>query len=299
MSCSGHGGANERAAACSERARRALTTRLVEGIAIDERGDLTSAGVLLWPGLGATGAYYRLVADLLAGRTVAADPPGTGDSPALEEWTFERMLTAAFGVISACRCQAMVGHSIGADLAVGVASAPPPELRAVVLIDGGFLDSATRGALGMPASATREEVDQFVQKNSARFSDWETAFREVAAIVGTTVTPALEALVRDECKEVDGEIRDAVAPEVLSSHLLATWCEDVPARAERIAVPTLLVTCGQPAERAAIKRPAWERFADASPLVELHIADDWGHNPFVQDPERSTELIRSWLNAHL
>ncbi|HLX77436.1 MAG TPA: alpha/beta hydrolase, partial [Acidimicrobiales bacterium] len=194
---------------------------------------------------------------------------------------------------------AMVGHSLGADLAVGVATDPPEGLGAVVLVDGGYVDAKTRGELGMPSSAERQAVAQFVQQNATSFADWETAYRELAEVLGTDVTPAVEAFVRDEYQEGDSEIRLAVREEILIDHLLATWRSNISERAARIAVPTLLIACGKPVDLATIKRPAWERFAAASPLVDLYVADGWSHNPFVQDPETSATLVADWLRAHV
>jgi pimeloyl-ACP methyl ester carboxylesterase len=276
-----------------------VTRSLVGGVSIDERGDPSSPGVLLWPGLGATGGYFSLVAERLAPRTVAADPPGTGSSPAIENCTFEQMVSAAVGLIGALGCQAMVGHSLGADLAVGVATDPPPGLGAVVLVDGGYVDAKTRGELGMPSVAERETVAQFVQQNATSFADWETAYRELAEVLGTDVTAAVEAFVRDEYEEVDSEIRSAVREEILVDHLVATWRVNIAERAAKIAVPTLLIACGEPAELATIKRSAWERFAAASRLVDVYVAEGWGHNPFVQDPESSSQLVADWLRARV
>jgi pimeloyl-ACP methyl ester carboxylesterase len=52
-------------------------------------------------------------------------------------------------------CQAIVGHSVGGYVAAGVAANPPPELRAAMLIDRGFLDACDFAELGMPTTAGR------------------------------------------------------------------------------------------------------------------------------------------------
>src|SRR5579871_2721934 len=96
------------------------------GIAVREWGDPSVAAVLLWPGLGSTASYFTALAPLLPGRVVAADPPGFGRSTPPDAYTYEGLVNAARAVILEHRCRALVGHSLGADLALGVANDPPP-----------------------------------------------------------------------------------------------------------------------------------------------------------------------------
>jgi pimeloyl-ACP methyl ester carboxylesterase len=272
--------------------------RFVAGVGVREWGDPEEPGILLWPGLGATGAYFAAICEALPGRAVAVDPPGFGRSAALAPCTYERLVGVAAAVADACDCRAMVGHSLGAYIAVGVAT-QPAAVRAVVLIDGGFLGASAMAALGMPATAGIGELTAWLQANAPRFANWETAIRELATMIGTAPTPAIAAYARELLTEVDGEIRDPSPPERLAELVLAVVRDDAPARAERIAVPTLLIACGQPADRRAVRENAWQPFADASPLIELHVADEWGHNPILQDQTASAALITDWVKQHL
>ena len=57
-----------------------------------------------------------------------------------------------------------MGHSLGGFFGATIASDPPPELRAVVLIDGGHLGVREFAALGQPApEASREELLAWVK----------------------------------------------------------------------------------------------------------------------------------------
>jgi len=271
----------------------------VHGLAVREWGDPAEPGILLWPGLGATSAYFSSVAQALPGRAVVVDPPGFGRSVPPHAYTHERLIEAAARVVEACGCRAMVGHSLGAYLAVGVAGAPPAGLRAVVLIDGGFLDAEAMAELGMPVTAGRAQLLSWLETNAPCFPDWETAVRELATMSGGAPTPALEAYVRELLVEVNGEIRDLTPPDRMADLLLAVLPQDIRAHAARIAVPALLIACGAPAERRPIREKAWRAFQSASPLVELHVAEDWGHNPILQSPEASSSLIGDWLQRHL
>ena len=271
----------------------------MDGLAVWEWGDPTEPGVLLWPGLGATSAYFRSLAPALPGRAVVVDPPGFGRSAPPPAYSYQRLVDAAARVIEVCGCRAIVGHSLGAYVAAGVAGEPPAGLRAAVLIDGGFLDAKGMAGLGMPVTAGRAQLIAWLEANTPRFPDWETAIRELATMFGSAPTPALEAYLRALFTEADGEIRDLTPPDRMADLILAVFDQDVRALAARVAVPALLIACGVPAERRPIREQAWRAFAGASPLVELHVAEDWGHNPILQDPEGSSHLIANWLQRHL
>ena len=272
-----------------------MNERFVAGLAVREWGDPGDPAILLWPGLGATGAYFAEVAPALPGRSVAVDPPGFGRSAPLNRHRFERLIEIAVAVCEACDCWAIVGHSLGAYLAVGLAADPPAGLRAAVLIDGGFMDAAAMSATGMPVTSGREQLIAWMRSNALRFADWETAIRELATMVGGEPTAAFEAYVRDVFVEVDREIREPTLPEEMADQVLAVVDRDVLAPAERVQVPTLLIASGQPAERRAPRERAWRQFADSSPLIELQVADAWGHNPILQESETSARVIAAWL----
>jgi pimeloyl-ACP methyl ester carboxylesterase len=272
---------------------------LIEGIAVREWGDPTQAGILLWPGLGSTAAYFSAIAPLLPGHVLAADPPGFGRSRPPDVYTYEGLVDAARAVIVEHGCHALVGHSLGADLALGVANDPPIALRAVVLIDGGYLGATTRGALGLPTGASRADLTAWMAENRPRFPDWDAAVREIGAMWDTAATPEVEVAVRDAFVEVDGEVRQAAPPDRLADLLLAFLHQDIDDRARGTKVPILLIACGQPPERAAIKGAAWEAFAHASPLIEVRVADEWGHNPPLQDAAGTARMVAEWLGPYL
>ena len=234
-----------------------------------------------------------------AGRVLAADPPGFGRSPPPDEYSYEGLVNAARAVIVEYRCRALIGDSLGADLALGVANDPPAGLKAVVLIDGGYLDAATRGALGLPTVASRAELSAWMAENGPRSPDRDAAVREIGAMWDAVATPEVEVAVRDAFVEVDGEVRSAAAPSRLADLLLAFLHQDIDDRARRTRVPTLHIAGGHPPERAATKRPAWEAFADASPLIELRVAGEWGHNPPLQDAAGAARMVAEWLRPRL
>lgn len=276
-----------------------MTVDVGSGIVLREWGDPAAPGILLWPGLNSTGAYFSEVAGLLPGRAVAADPPGFGGSPTLDPCTYDRLVEVARVALGQRSCRAMVGHSLGAHVALGVGCDPPAGLQAIVLIDGGFLTAADFNELGMPVLSGRTELTAWMQSNKLRFPDWGTATRKLAEMVSADVTPALEAYVREVMVEVDGEVSGAASPEQMADLLLAVLRQDVVALAGRLAVPTLLIACGEPSSTRPVRERAWRAFAAASPMVDLYVADEWGHNPVLQAPQGSSSLIADWLRARI
>jgi pimeloyl-ACP methyl ester carboxylesterase len=273
--------------------------RFVGDVAVREWGDPGETGILMWPGLGATGGYFAGVAEAMPSRVVSVDPPGFGDSAPLDAYSYDALVQLVSAMIGACECQALVGHSLGAFFAATVASDPPAQLRAVVLIDGGHLGVREFAALGQPApGASGAELLAWVSENELRYPDWDTAVARLAEMIGGEVTPVLEAYAREVLVERDGEIASRAANELVAD-TLAVGREHDPQVARDIAVPTLLIVGAQPPETRAIREPAWRSFADASPLVELHVGEDWRHNPTLQDPQASSKLIADWLRGHL
>jgi pimeloyl-ACP methyl ester carboxylesterase len=273
--------------------------RRVESLTVREWGDPAEPGVLLWPGLGATGVYFESLVDELPFRAVAVDPPGVGASAPIDPCTYGELVRVACAIVERCECRAVVGHSLGAYVAVGVAAAPPAGLDAAVLIDGGFMEAEDMAQVGLPITAGRAPLVEWLAANTLRFPDWDTATRELAAMIGSDETPAFTAYVRGVFAEIDGEIHERSTADQAADLLLGTFDHEVRALAERLRVPTLLIACGQPAEQRALRERSWRAFAAGSALVQLHVADEWGHNPIFQDPEAFSTLTANWLHEHV
>jgi pimeloyl-ACP methyl ester carboxylesterase len=175
--------------------------------------------------------------------------------------------------------------------------APPESLRACVLVDGGYMSLGARMKLGAPVFADRNAAIEFARAAVSEHGSWEEAFAELRTYFENW-TPAAELATRDAFREVDGRIRESASVEGSAAMLFALRGHDPVRRAREIAVPTLLIVNGRPDGRA-VRAPEWERFAAASPLVDLHVGDDWGHHPFQQAPEESGRVVGDWLRAHL
>jgi pimeloyl-ACP methyl ester carboxylesterase len=269
--------------------------RFLGGLAIREWGESGEPGTLLWPGLGATASYFAPIAEYLPRRVIAVDPPGFGGSSPVDPNTREAYGDVARQIIESTGCSAMIGHSLGAYVALDVAARPPATLRAVVMIDGGFLGRREFREFGMPLGEGRETLVAWLDANDPHFPDWETATTTLSAMLGVDPSPMIADYVRDIYVAVDGEIRSAAGVDQRADLLLAILNDDAVPQASDAQVPTLLIACGQPVEHRAMRQAAWERLVGSSPLVELHVADEWGHNPVLQEPEAIGALLAEWL----
>lgn len=227
-----------------------------------EWGLRSDPGVLLWPGLGFSSAYFVGSAELFCGRAVAVDPPGWGPSPKPAAYSYDLLVEAAVDTIRVCDCRAMVGHSLGGDIALGVAAEPPSSLRAVVLIDGGYLEPADAVELGMPDGSDRNEMVAYMREHQARFADWEAAGTAFANLLDTEeLTPACEAAFRETLIEVDGGFRQAASPELFADALMPFMTDLHPprrpfARERRRAGETVRMRWTSP-RRWSVSRSCW------------------------------------------
>jgi pimeloyl-ACP methyl ester carboxylesterase len=272
--------------------------RFIGEVFVREWGEHDAPAVIFWPGLGFSSAYVHGVAEALAPRVVAIDPPGFGRSRELEAYTLATLAGIAASVVDATSGAAFVGHSIGARIGLELAADPPAGLRSLVMVDGGYLGRDALAKLGVPVDVDFETLVARNREATIDTATWEEAFAKLREHLGNW-TPAAEIAARDILHEQDGRIRESGSPEAAAGMLLAMRAGDPLERAARLTVPTLLLVAGTPRERRPLKQPEWERFAAASPLVDVVVGEEWGHHPFQQAPEESAQLVGSWLRAHL
>jgi len=236
--------------------------------------------VILLHGLGGDGSRWRPTMLSLAGdfRVIALDQVGFGESDKplvnynhglLAEFLAEFMRT--IGVSKA----SLVGHSMGAYVAMYAAVHFPASVDRLVLVDGGGLVNAPRSAHliqiqnGTSLAETREYfelmfhdkslvTDQMVRDNFAR-----------RLRVGYTISKMQEARVKG----------------------LATITEE---RAGRISAPTLILWGRQdellnPSDAAALDRTL--------PNSRAVLIDECGHIPQIEQPEQFHHLVREFLTA--
>lgn len=137
--------------------------------------------LLFWPGLG---SYMGRSVEELAGvlseqgvRTIGIDPPGWAGAPLPSRGAYElsALATLALAVADAVDLQqlAFMGASWGATVALAAAAEAPHRVRAVVLVDGGYLEPSELGdGEPLPDEDTQVADSLRIQKEW-RFEDWD------------------------------------------------------------------------------------------------------------------------------
>jgi pimeloyl-ACP methyl ester carboxylesterase len=170
-----------------------LTRTVDTGIArvhLREWGDERAPALLFWHGLGGTGADLDTAGPLLAEtyglRVLAPDAPGVGASPALPTpagYTSEASATQAAGLLDALGVERAIflGHSWGATVGCYLAARHAGRVRALVLLDGGYLDLGDLGWASAPPSY--QQLVELVRSGDAKARLAHTTAEVWAAVV--------------------------------------------------------------------------------------------------------------------
>ncbi len=193
-----------------------------------------------------------------------------------------------------------VGHSWGGTVGAAAALADPAALRALVLVDGGFVPGEARRDFGLPVGDDRESLLAYALGAMSEHGSWAEAFAELSEVSGGNWPSHGEAIAREVFAEAGGRVREHASPEGAAAVLSALGAHDALACARRIrdsTLPTLLIVTGRTPYVEA-KRRAWERFAaEGAPAVELHVDLESGHHPLLESPDEYIRLIAGWLRA--
>jgi pimeloyl-ACP methyl ester carboxylesterase len=146
---------------------RTVTAGGVE-LALHEWGEPECAPILCWHGAGDHAKQFEQAARVWADedglRVLAPDAPGHGQSPPLADRDYRpsRVATIAAGLLDALGIEQTIwcGFSWGASVGCRFAAADPSRTRALVLIEGAFVDFRDDPTLPKPpADDTSLEAD--------------------------------------------------------------------------------------------------------------------------------------------
>lgn len=173
----------------------------------------------------------------------------------------------------------VVGHSVGASIALLAAVAAPERFLAQVLVgpspcyvnDGDYI-----------GGFNPEDIDGLLQAMETNFLDWS---RKMApAIMGAPNQPELgEELMRSFCRN---------DPAIAKHFARVTFCADIRADVERSTVPALILQCS---DDLIVPREvgAWLHRHLAHSV--LRVIDNVGHCPHLSAPTASSVAIDTFL----
>lgn len=269
-----------------------MATAAVNGTELfyEDLGGDAPVCLLLHGGLGFDHTHFRPDFDGLAPRqrVVYYDHRGNGRSgrPPLETLTMEQLADDAAGLLDHLGVQRarVIGHSYGGFIAQEFALRHPDRLEALVLID------TTPGQLGEgEVEDTRglAPPPEFL----AAMSTFPTNDAEFAAM-GPKILPFY--FHRPEKVDIAGHMANtiwSVDAMVRSMMVLAGWSSVD--RLHRISAPTLALF----GRRDVITSwPQGERIASRIPGATLHVFEESGHFPWLEEHDEFFAVLTRWLD---
>ena len=239
-------------------------------------------------GFGCDQTMWRNLAPAFADRfrVVLYDLTGSGRS----DWSaYDRAkygslqghVTDLLEVLDACAAgpTIVVGHSVGASIALLATVAAPQRFVAQVLVgpspcyvnDGDYV-----------GGFNREDIDGLLDSMETNFLDWS---RKMApAIMGAPNQPGLgEELTRSFCRN---------DPAIAKHFARVTFNTDIRAEVVRSTVPALILQCS---DDLIVPREVGDWLHDHLAHSALRVIDNVGHCPHLSAPTASSDAIESFL----
>jgi len=251
-----------------------------------DAGDGRHCAVLLH-GLGGTHRYWTCGPEpfgLLEHRTVLLDLLGFGESP--KPWirySVERHVAALHASLAGERSVTLVGHSLGAALALAYAARYPSVVRRLVLISLPNFG----GAEGATAWFARQRGG-WIYTNM-----WATAI--ACILTRRVVGRLLPRLLRDIPREVAEDLVAHTMVSSTSSLWEALYRHDLRAEAEATAQILPVLMLHGSADLTAPLAGAQE-LAAARSTWEMRVLDGVDHHPWLRAPQECLQHIEQWLS---
>jgi 3-oxoadipate enol-lactonase len=224
---------------------------------------------------GASAWQYAEVLPLLLTRfrVIAWDMPGHGDSDSIaRHYNVEDYADALHGFMEALGLKAahVSGCSIGGSICVAFAARYPRRTRSSVIVETPFRTEAEWEAnwahveanFALPTQTERQMGERVAKVDAERLARWNIDRNKAGARVMVDVMWAIRAF-------------------------------DVGAAAKAIQRPAMILY-GKRGPTIAGK----ERFAAAAPQIPIHVMDDSGHFPMLDQPAAFAEILSSFCAQH-
>jgi sigma-B regulation protein RsbQ len=174
----------------------------------------------------------------------------------------------------------VVGHSVGASVAVLAHLAAPERFAALALVgpSARYVDDPSDGYVG---GLSPEEVEELLRTIEANFLGWSNVMAPV--IMGNAERPELGAELTDAFCSMD--------PDIAARWARVTFLGDIRDALPATTAPTLVLQCSQdPIVPDATGRWMADRLPDAT-FVQLQAT---GHCPHLSAPEETAQHVRDF-----
>lgn len=265
--------------------------------------------IVFWHALGDHSSMQMAeVGPILVGeyglRVIGIDAPGFGGSaPRLRDSQYEVPTLTVFiaNLVDALELNrpAWVGSSWGAHLGVAFAATHPEDVRAVVLLDGGYFADPDEPLLSLSLEALREQERALPEY---RWPSWDAAFAEYREWAGGRWSAELEGYVRSVMREEGDEVVSIMGPDVFAAGLYGLLHADLADAQERLGrtgLPVLLLAAARTdfPELEEQRELSLQHFQSRIPLAEVRRIGA-PHLMLEAQPNEVAEIIGPWLRRH-
>ena len=260
-------------------------------------------GDLIWflHGLGDTHhTWDELFIDLKNDfRLLSMDLPGHGSSLEYFNEQFEYM-DDAVGCFKEITEQVskdlsffLVGHSLGAEIALRFATTFPDLVRGLILLDGGYIQNEDVAA---DLSTDLKQVQEFYK--SYQFSSWESYLENEKAYYQRWSDYVQKAA---EVKMKEDEDKRIISKTTLATYEAAIRSLHIYPSKEiysEVECPILLLRSSLPESSNAMKEVAAKRLIRAASDATDQIIPNAGHNLHIDAPHEVANRIKKWIEVH-
>ncbi len=256
--------------------------------------------VLALHGLASSANWYDILAPELCERfrIIAPDQRGHGrTTQAPEGYDGPSIAADAMGLLDVLGLEQAIlfGHSWGGNVAVAAAVHFPERVRALVLIDGGFV------APMMMPGATWEEFRHTFRPRDVSGTRAEFLAR-ISGQLSVCWNREVERIVQTMVHDRDGLTYDILQPGNHAQILRAMWDDPVTDAWPRLSCPTLMVAARPPAEETPTDFDLMrERMMDLAqrtiPKGRVHWIPDTIHDVGWHKPRELAGVIVEFLEA--
>jgi pimeloyl-ACP methyl ester carboxylesterase len=256
-------------------------------------GDPSAPTLVFWPGFLATDAIAAEIGPALAARGwrfLAVNPLAASD-----HWEVPTLADAVVGL--APERFVMAGHSWGAQVGTYVAQKHPKRLRALVLLDGAFVDEGELDPGWDEEAHIRQVLDSYSSFGFENWSEFETFARANARRPPDILIDAH----REWLVERNGRLAPPHTPEVVAA--IARGMIASPSRATYPAlagsdIPIVLLRASEPRDEQERRKPFDERFAREVPHAEIITVPDAGHELLWDAGPSVADIVADWLERN-
>lgn len=187
----------------------------------------------------------------------------------------------------------IVGHSLGAEIALQFAATFPDLVKGVVLLDGGYIQNEDIAA---DLITDLKQVQEFYK--SYQFSSWESYLENEKAYYQRWSDYVQKAA---EVKMKEDEDKRIISKTTLATYEAAIKSlHKYPSKGiyPEVECPILLLRSSLPEASNAMKEVAAKRLIRAASDATDQIIPKAGHNLHIDAPHEVANRIRKWIEVH-